>query len=537
MYEVNLTESFFPAQADTQLEPLSLGDMLRRGAAKWPDAPALREITLSGDVGRIWTYQELLDDSLKLGAVLGGRHKKGARVAVWAPNVPEWILLEFGLAFAGVILVTVNPSLQHRELEYVLTQSGAEGLYYVDAFRGNPMGKIAEEVCASLPQIKHLVDISDHDALFEGEAGELPEVTATDPAQIQYTSGTTGFPKGAILHHGGLVQNGRDTVARLNFKPGEKSLNFMPLFHTTGCAVHVLGVLGSGGNMALQPMFDPMVSAKVIEREKIELMVGVPTMLVALIEVAKKTPIDYSAVRCVGSGGSMVSPELARAAQVFFGAKIQIVYGQTEASPVLTTVWPDDSFEDATETIGQALPHIDLAIKSTETGAVLPVGEQGEIRARGYNVMHGYNDNPQATAAAIDEEGWLHTGDLGVMDARGFVKITGRVKEMIIRGGENLFPVEIENEMLEHPDLAEVAVVGVADPKWGEQVACFMRAAGAARPSAEELKDFIRERLSPQKTPVYWIYVDAFPLTGSGKIQKLKLAQDFADDKFDVLAV
>ena len=223
----------------------------------------------------------------------------------------------------------------------------------------------------------------------------------------------------------------------------------------------------------------------------------------------------------------MVAPELVKQSEAVLGAVVQIVYGQTEASPVITMAWPDDALEDLTETIGQPLDNVEVSIRDPQTNKVLSVDAQGEICARGYLVMNGYNDNPEATAAAIDDEGWLHTGDLGRMDARGFVKITGRVKEMIIRGGENLFPAEIENAMLEHENVAEVAVIGVADKKWGEQVACFMRAQGDERPDGSALKSFIRERLSPQKTPVYWIYVDEWPLTGSGKIQKFKLREAF----------
>jgi fatty-acyl-CoA synthase len=228
------------------------------------------------------------------------------------------------------------------------------------------------------------------------------------------------------------------------------------------------------------------------------------------------------------SGGAMVAPELVKKAQAVFGSVVQIIYGQTEASPGITLAWHDDSLEDLTQTIGQPLPNMDVAILHPQTGEILPIGEQGEICARGYNVMTGYNDNPDATAKAIDKDGWLHTGDLGRMDARGYLKITGRVKEMIIRGGENLFPAEIENAMLEHVDIGEVAVVGVPDDKYGEQVACFMRPRGDRRPSASELKSFIRERLSPQKTPLYWIWVKEWPLTGSGKIQKFILAEQFA---------
>jgi fatty-acyl-CoA synthase len=302
----------------------------------------------------------------------------------------------------------------------------------------------------------------------------------------------------------------------------------MPMFHCSGCAILALGGLGVGATQLLAPMFDPQMIARVIERERPQMLFGVPTMIVAMIDEVEKSGRDVSSVKRIQSGGSMVAPELVRKAEAVFGAMIQIVYGQTECSPVITFAWTDDSVEDLTETIGQPLPHMDVAILDPRTNKVLPIGEQGEICTRGYHVMTAYNDNPEATAKAIDKDGWLHTGDLGRMDRRGYLKITGRVKEMIIRGGENLFPAEIENAMLEHEALAEVAVVGVPHEKWGEEVACFMRARGSVKPSAAELKAFIRARLSPQKTPAYWIWVDAWPLTGSGKIQKFKLAEGFA---------
>jgi fatty-acyl-CoA synthase len=429
---------------------------------------------------------------------------------------------------AGLVLVTVNPSYQKRELKYVLEQSRSEAVYTVAKFRGSPLQAIADEVCAGIPAIRHRILLPDHAALFDGEGdGSLPEVRPGDVTQIQYTSGTTGFPKGALLHHHGLVQNARDVMARCGLVAGDTFLHIMPLFHTTGCAINVLGVIGAGATMLLAPMFDPATIVRVIERERPDVLLGVPTMLVALCDEAGRSGLQGSSLRRIMSGGAMVAPELIARVRAAFGPTVQIVYGQTECSPVITMVWEDDALDDLTGTIGQPLPNMDVAILDTKTSAVLPVGEQGEICTRGYHVMTGYNDNPEATAKAIDKDGWLHTGDLGRMDGRGYVTITGRVKEMIIRGGENLFPAEIENAMLEHPDVGEVAVVGVPCPTYGEQVACFMRASGGRRPEPAELKAFIRERLSPQKTPKHWIWVDQWPLTGSGKIQKFKLAEQF----------
>jgi len=537
MYEVELTESYFPAHGKPEPSQTTIGDMLRASAKRVPDQPALKELTYTGEIARIWTYAELLADCERLARALASRHVEGARIAVFANNVPEWILLELACGLAGVILVTVNPAYQKRELKFVLEQSRSEAIYYVTDFRGNPVQEIADVVCDEIPAITNRILLTDHDALYAGEEqGELRDPKPNDPIQIQYTSGTTGFPKGALLHHNGLVRNGVDTMARAGLTQGGTFVHNMPLFHTTGCAILVLGGLGTCATMLLAPMFDPAVIVKVIERERTKFMLGVPTMLVALIEEVRRSGCDVSSIQRIMSGGSMVAPQLCRDAQSVFGAPIQIVYGQTETSPVLTQAWFEDTLEDLTETIGQPVAHTEISIRAPQTNAVLPIGEQGEICARAYSVMLGYNDNPQATAAAIDSQGWLHTGDLGRMDPRGYVKITGRVKEMIIRGGENLFPAEIENAMLEHDAIDEVAVVGIPDEKWGEQVVCFIRSNSNETLQAADLKAFIRDRLSPQKTPAYWVTISDWPLTGSGKIQKFKLAEAFIAGTHDVMA-
>jgi len=531
VYEVALSESLFPAHGGEPDRQTTIGEMLRRSATEAPERPALKELAFDGEIGRTWTYAELLHDAERLGRALSSRHAAGARVAVYANNLPEWVLLELGCAFAGLTLVTVNPAYQPRELRYVLEQSRSEAIYYVAEFRGNPMQQIADSVCDELPAVRHRILLTDHEALFAGEdVGELRDPAPSDPVQIQYTSGTTGFPKGAVLHHQGLVQNGYDALVRAGCEPGDVFVHHMPLFHTTGCAILVCGGLGVGATILLAPMFDPDMAVAVIARERARFILGVPTMLVALLDAARRSGADMGSVERIMSGGAMVAPELCRQCRDVFGAPVQIVYGQTESSPVITQAWYDDTDDDLTQTIGQPVPHTDVSIRDPQTNEALPVGAQGEICARGYLVMLGYNDNPEATSAAIDTQGWLHTGDLGTMDARGYLTITGRVKEMIIRGGENLFPAEIENAMLEHDAIAECAVVGIPDETWGEQVACFMRPAGPQRPDDDSLKSFIRARLAPQKTPQFWVWVDEWPLTGSGKIQKFKLREAFVRD-------
>ncbi|MEQ8744917.1 AMP-binding protein [Parasphingorhabdus sp.] len=536
MYKVELTESHFPAQGGTEPKPVTMGEMLYQSVARAPDQLALRELDYEGQIVRSWTYSELQTDSQRLARALASRHPEGARVAIYANNLPEWVLLELACGLAGLTLVTVNPAYQKRELKYVLQQSRAEAIYYVNDFRGNPMQEIADAVCDEIPAIVYRILLTDHDALFDGEdIGALRDPKPNDAVQIQYTSGTTGFPKGALLHHNGLVRNATDTMNRAGMEQGDVFVHNMPLFHTTGCAVLVLGGLSTGGTMLLAPMFDPPVIVQVIERERAKFILGVPTMLVALIDEVKRSGRDVSTIQRIMAGGSMVAPQLCHDAKAVFGAPIQIVYGQTETSPVLTQAWYEDTIEDLTETVGQPAAHTEISIRDPKSNTVLPIGEQGEICARAYSVMLGYNDNPDATAAAIDGEGWLHTGDLGRMDVRGYVKITGRVKEMIIRGGENIFPVEIENAMLEHEAIDEVAVVGISDEKWGEQVACFIRSNSEESLNASGLKAFVRERLAPQKTPAYWIAVSDWPLTGSGKIQKFKLTEAFEAGEFDIL--
>ena len=528
MYRVALTESLFRACPSEPVGQMTIGDMLRGQARAHGDRLALQELDERGEPGRTWTYEQLLADSERLARALAHRHAPDERIAVFANNLPEWALLEFAAALAGVTLVTVNPAYQESELRYVLEQSRAVAIYCVNEFRGNPIAQIAESASANLPTVRNLILLTDHEALYAGdELGVLPLVAPDDVAQIQYTSGTTGSPKGALLHHHGLVKNSRDSMARLGVGPGDVYLHNMPLFHTTGCAVLMLGVIGAGATLLLAPRFDPAMLVKVIERDRPGFLLCVPTMLVALAEEAKASGGDMSSVRRILCGGAMVAPDLVSQAQAIFGATVQVVYGQTECSPLITQSWTDDSIDDLTLTIGQPMPDMDVAILDLASGAVVPVGEQGEICTRGYHVMTGYNENPAATAVAIDADHWLHTGDLGRMDSRGYVAITGRLKEMIIRGGENLFPAEIENAMLEHGSVGEVAVVGVPCPIYGEEVVCFMRPSGSERPKSPELKAFIRQRLSPQKTPKHWIWVEQWPMTGSGKIQKFELARQF----------
>ncbi|MFM5955423.1 MAG: AMP-binding protein [Novosphingobium sp.] len=534
MYALRLTESYCPAQTDEDLAETTVGGVLRAAAARTPDAPALHEVDGDGQLARQWSYAELLANSERLARALLTRYRPGERVAVWAPNLPEWIIAEYAFGLAGLVLVTVNPGYQPRELKYVLEQSHAVGLFLVKEFRGNPMARIAAGVTADIPAIREVIDLQDPAALFH-EAGPpepLPTVHPRDAVQIQYTSGTTGFPKGVVLHHHGITNNARHGFARLGMERGASLLAIMPLFHTAGCGMAVLGAVQFGCRMILPRQFEPHRAIALIESEGVIGMMGVPTMLIAMLEADAASPRNFASVRFAGSGGSMVPPELIRQIMERLGCGFYTVYGQTETSPLLTQTRPGDPLDDVLHTVGQAMPHTELSIRDPATNAIVPVDTVGEVCARAYSLMLGYNDDPEATARTIDAEGWLHTGDLGTMDSRGFVKVTGRVKDMIIRGGENLFPAEIENVLLEHADVAEVAVVGVPDPRFGEAVAAFVRMAAGASLDPAVLVAHCRAQIAAQKTPSHWIAVSEWPLTGSGKIQKFALRDQWLSGAF-----
>jgi fatty-acyl-CoA synthase len=345
---------------------------------------------------------------------------------------------------------------------------------------------------------------------------------------IQYTSGTTGFPKGALLTHRGITNNARISALIRGAGSGTIDITAMPLFHTGGCVVSVLGTHSTYGSLVLMPEFEPNLFLDLIDAERVQFTLAVPTMLIDLLEAQRAHARDLSTLAVVISGGAVVPIEIVRRVKTEFGCDFSIIFGQTETSPMITMTRLDDSAEDTAHSLGRPIPCCEVKIVDPASGRTLPVGESGEFLTRGFHTMKGYFDMPEATAKTIDADGWLHTGDLCSMDARGYCYVKGRLKDMIIRGGENIYPREIEDVLFRHPAVAEVAVVGVPDQRWGEQVAAFVRTTPGHTLEPNGLHDFVREHLAPHKTPKIWVGVASYPLTPSGKIQKYRLAEMFA---------
>jgi fatty-acyl-CoA synthase len=531
MEALMLTMSHAAGPNEPAVRDLTLGELLQWAADTTPERIALIAGVPAPENRRQWTYAELYAEALRTARALRSRFEPGERVAIWAHNIPQWIMVEFGAAMAGVILVTVNPGLRSGEVEYILKQSRAAGVLVVTEFRGNPMLATAQALVPRCPELREIICFDQWDeflALGDIAKPKLPIVRSTDPVMIQYTSGTTGFPKGALLHHRGLGNNGAHTAERAGIADGAVQITTMPLFHTGGCVCCVLGAVSTRATQVLVEAFDPGLVIELIGTYRASALLGVPTMLVAMMEHPSFAAADLSSLKAIYSGGSTVPAAIVTELEQKLGAPFTIVFGQTECSPVATMTWTTDTIADKANTIGTPMPNVEIKIVNPGTGETVPVGEIGEICTRGYHVMRSYFEDEAATKAAIDSEGWLHTGDLSAMDSRGYCTIEGRLKDMIIRGGENIYPRELEELLFRHPAVGDIAVVGLPDPKWGEVVAAFIRPAPDGKIEKEELHNYLREHLAPHKTPRHWFVLDTMPLTGSGKIQKFKLREQWS---------
>ncbi|MBX3595051.1 AMP-binding protein [Sphingomonas sp.] len=516
-----LASGHWHARLDPSLIDTTIGAMLRDAALHAPDAVALVEGDAAGRRRR-WTYRELLADAERVAGGLLRHFAPGEHVAVWSPNRPEWVILEYAAALAGLVLVTVNPGLHGNELSHVLRQSRAAGLVYAHAL-GHESG-VVDRVAAQNPHIRTRLPLDTWREWATAAPASLPAVSPQDIACIIFTSGTTGRPKGAMLRHHGLVNNYRFHVARLGMMADDVLLSPIPLFHVGGACMAVLSALCARATLVVAERPAPDLLLDLCRSEGVTAMIGVPTMFLDMLARVDAAATPPSLARIM-IGGSSVPPLLIRELEQRLGASVHNAYGQTESGSIICATEPGDTPATIGETVGRPFPHAEIRIVAPD-GATQAIGEPGELRLRGYQVMAGYVDMPEETATALDAEGWLHTGDICTMDAEGRVRVVGRLKEMVIRGGENLFPAEIEEAIRSHPDVIDVAVVGVPDARLGEQAAAFVRAGDPAL-SGDQLVGYLSGRLSREKIPAHWRFVDAFPLTGSGKIFKPALREMF----------
>ncbi len=536
------------------VDGLTIGGLLDLVAGRRPDDEAL----VYADRDLRYTYREfkrVVEECARALMALG--LQKGDHVAVWGQNVPEWVTLQFATGKMGAVLVTVNPAYKAHELEYVLDQSDSAALFLTQGVKGADFLEILQQAVPelpattegelsveNLPYLKHVVlmggdppenmPVMSFDKFLERgrevSEEELRErqdsLDAEDVINMQYTSGTTGFPKGVQLTHANIVKNAFSIGECMKLGPEDRVCIPVPFFHCFGCVLGTLNTVTHEGTMVPVETFDAEKVLQAVHQERCTAVLGVPTMFIAELEHPDFEQYDTSTLRTGIMAGSPCPMEvMKRVVDVMGASEITIAYGQTESSPVITQTRTDDPLELRVSTVGRALPDVEVRIVSLDTGQDCAPGEQGELWTRGYLVMRGYYKMEDKTAEVIDEDGWLHTGDLAVMDENGYVRITGRAKDMIIRGGENIYPREIEEFLYTHPDVSDVQVYGVPDEKYGEQVAAAIKKRPDSDPTAEDIKEYCRQNIAYYKVPEYVDFVEEYPMTASGKIQKYKLRE------------
>ena len=517
----------------------TIGDNFDRTASRFGDRDAMVDVTS----GRRWTYRELAADVDALARGLLGREiGKGDRVGIWAPNCAEWTLTQYATAKIGAILVNINPAYGSRELEYVLRQSGVRLLVAAPKHRSSDYAAMIDEVRPACPGLEQVILLgsAEWDEVASAERGADPAALAAasaglstdDPINIQYTSGTTGFPKGATLSHHNILNNGFFVGELCRYTEADRICIPVPFYHCFGMVMGNLAATSHGACMVIPaPAFDPAATLRAVQDEHCTSLYGVPTMFIAELALPGFGDYDLTSLRTGIMAGSPCPVEVMKqVVERMHMAEVGICYGMTETSPVSTQTRFDDSIERRVSTVGRVGPHLEVKVINPETGLTVPYGEPGELCTRGYSVMLGYWEEPDKTADAIDAARWMHTGDLGVMDDEGYVNITGRIKDMVIRGGENIYPREVEELLYTHPDVLDAQVIGVPDEKYGEELMVWVRMRDGAGPlTVDAVREFCSGKIARYKIPRYVHVVDEFPMTVTGKIRKVEMRERAVD--------
>ncbi|MEU9861435.1 AMP-binding protein [Streptomyces sp. NPDC047971] len=523
--------SYAHGASPTELLGDTIGANLERAVATWPEREALVDVA----TGRRWTYARFGADVERLAdALLGSGVAKGDRVGIWAVNCAEWVLVQYATARIGAVMVNINPAYRAHELEYVLNQAGVSLLFATPEHRTSDYRAMVEQVRDNCPDLREAVFFGEPswDELTSRTAGGLrPEALSCDePVNIQYTSGTTGFPKGATLSHHNILNNGYFVGEMIAYTEQDRICVPVPFYHCFGMVMGNLAATSHGACIVIPaPSFDPGATLLAVERERCTSLYGVPTMFIAELGLPDFASYDLSTLRTGIMAGSPCPVEvMKRVVAEMNMAEVSICYGMTETSPVSTQTRRDDDLERRTGTVGRVMPHVEVKIVDPGTGLTVERGTAGELCTRGYSVMLGYWDEPEKTAEAVDAGRWMHTGDLAVMREDGYVQIVGRIKDMIIRGGENVYPREIEEFLYGHEKIADVQVVGVPDARYGEEIlACVIPRDPADPPSLADITEFCRDRLAHYKIPRRVEVLGEFPMTVSGKVRKVELRQRY----------
>ncbi|MCU1692781.1 MAG: AMP-binding protein [Frankiales bacterium] len=523
------TPSYAAGPTDVPLLEETIGEALRRTAAGHATGEALVDVPS----GRRWTWAQLdaaVDDLAR--ALLDAGLQPGDRLGIWAPNSAEWTLTQFATARVGVVLVTVNPAYRTSELEFVLQQSGCRWLVAAPGFKTSDYRAMVAEVRDACPALERVVFLGDDDwhQLAAGGTADLEglSLSNTDPVNLQYTSGTTGFPKGATLSHRNILNNGYFVGLLCRYTPQDRICLPVPFYHCFGMVMGNLAAVTHGATMVIpSPAFDPVATLRAVQDERCTSLYGVPTMFIAELGCERFGEFDLGSLRTGIMAGSPCPVEvMKRVVAEMHMEQVTICYGMTETSPVSCQSRVDDDLERRVSTVGTVHPHLEVQVVDPDTGLVVPRGRTGELCTRGYSVMLGYWGEPDKTAEAVDADGWMHTGDLAVMDDAGYLNVVGRNKDMVIRGGENVYPREIEEFLYSHPAIEDVQVVGVPDPRLGEELCAWVRLKPGESLTDEELRAYCTGRLAHYKVPRYLLVTDEFPMTVTGKVQKFRMRDD-----------